>query len=205
PLFHWTTDDDGTLLDMHLGPYFQTEHSWGIPPLLTGGWQHPGGGDTTWVTPLFHLTTDAKGDVDSLHVGPYFQGENYWAIPPLLSWHHRYPDNVESTWLTPAFHVTTEPDGALRSGHLFPAFFWERDQYCLVPPLLSGQWRHRDEARTTWLTPIFHATENPDGDLRSLHVAPLWFWERYSYWVIPPLLSGGGRHADGAQSTWITP
>jgi hypothetical protein len=205
PLFHWSSNSDGMLLDMHLGPYFQGEDYWGIPPLLTGGWRYSSGFRTTWVTPLFHVTSDPDGDVDSLHVGPYFQGKDYWAVPPLLSWHVKYPDKVESTWITPLFHLTTDSEGDAKSAHLFPAFFWEREDYWIAPPLLTGSWRERDGASTTWVTPLFHATTKPDGDLRSLHVAPLWFWERDKFWLLPPLLTGGGTHADGAQTTWITP
>jgi hypothetical protein len=205
PLFHETRNKDGDLLDVHVGPYLQGEDYWGIPPLLSGGWHHPGGGETTWLTPLFHVTTEAGGDIESLHVGPYFQGRNYWAIPPLLSWHRHYADGVDATWLTPAFHVTTDPAGDLKSAHLFPAVFYERDDYFVVPPALSGSWREKDGGHTTWVTPLFHVTEDKDGDLESLHVLPAWFWKRDDYWVVPPLLSGGGAHADGAQTTWITP
>jgi hypothetical protein len=84
---------------------------WGIPPLLTGGWDRKVGGRTTWVTPLFHSTTDVKGDLESLHVGPYFEGRNYWAFPPLLSWHVNWPDESETTWLTPAFHLSADAKG----------------------------------------------------------------------------------------------
>ena len=204
PFFHWTADDDGFLINMHLGPYMQGRDFWGIPPLLTGGWGRQGGGNTTWVTPLFHATTDAKGDLESLHVGPYFEGRKYWALPPLFSWHVRRPDETETTWLTPAFHLSADAKG-WTSGHLFPAVFFERDAYWVAPPLLTGSWTQADGAQTTWVTPAFHVTENPDGDLRSLHVAPLWFWEREKYWLALPLLSGGGTHPDGAQTTWITP
>jgi hypothetical protein len=204
PFFHSTVDSDGLLHTMHLGPYMQGRDFWGIPPLLTGGWRHAGGGSTTWVTPLFHATTDAKGDLESLHVGPYLEGRNYWAIPPLLSWHVSWPDQTETTWLTPAFHLSADAAG-WTSGHLFPAFFFERDSYWVAPPLVTGSWTQKDGAQTTWVTPMFHLTEEPNGDLRSLHVAPAWFWERNKYWLALPLLSGGGTHEDGAQTTWITP
>lgn len=205
PFFHWTTDSDGILHSMHLGPYLQGDTYWGIPPLMTGGWHGAEGGNTTWVTPFFHVTTDGKGDVESLHAGPYFQGSNYWAVPPLFSWHVRFPDRVETTWITPAFHVTVDPGGELTSAHLFPVAFWERDEYWFIPPLLTGSGRHADGSQTTWVTPLFHATEKPEGTLESLHIAPLCFWKEDSYWVLPPLLSGGGTHSDGAHTAWITP
>lgn len=205
PLFHWTADNEGMLLNMHVGPFMKGRDYWGIPPLLTGSWHHAGGGDTTWVTPLFHVTTDDAGGVDSLHLGPYFQGRDYWAVPPLLSWHVEHADESETTWITPAFHASVDAQGSWTSAHLFPAFFFERDAYWIAPPLLTGSWTQSDGARTTWVTPLFHHTETAAGDVRSLHVAPAWFWERDRYWLIPPLFSGGGTHADGAQTTWITP
>ena len=204
PFFHRTTDSDGMLLSMHLGPYLEGRTYWGVPPLLSGSWSYPTGARTTWITPLFHLTTDDLGEIGSLHLGPYFQGHDYWAIPPALSWHVRHANGAETTWLTPAFHATSDPQGDLDSLHVLPAWFWKRDEYWFAPPLLSGSWRQRDGSNTTWFTPLFHDTLD-QGGLRSLHVAPLWFWERDRYWTVPPLLIGGGSHDDGAQTTWITP
>jgi len=205
PFFHRTVDSNGLLLSMHLGPYLQGEDYWGVPPLLSGSWKYLNGERTTWLTPLFHVTTQPDGDIDSLHVGPYLQGRNYWAVPPLLSWHVRYPDQTETTWLTPAFHATANPQGDLESLHVLPAWFWDRDDYWAAPPLLSCGWRRRDGGQSTWITPFFHDTIDGQGDLHSLHVAPLWCWERDNYWAVPPLLIGGGSHNDGAQTTWITP
>jgi hypothetical protein len=207
PLFHLTTDPGGAAESAHLFPAFFWKHDdyWIAPPLLSGGWTSVNGDRTLWATPFFHWTTDSDGLLLDMHLGPYLQGTNYWALPPLLSWHLKYPDNVETTWLTPAFHLTLDAAGAVESTHLFPAFFWERDAYWVAPPLLSGTWRERDGAWTTWVTPMFHATSEPGGDLRSLHVAPLWFWKRDNFWILPPLLSGGCTHADGARTTWITP
>ena len=204
PFFHRTTDSDGMLRSMHLGPYLQGRNYWGIPPLLSGSWTDPDGSGTTWMTPLFHLTWNDAGESESFHVGPYFEGRNYWAVPPLLSWHVRRP-NGSTTWLTPAFHLTSDENGDVESLHVLPAWLWKRDEYWSVPALLSGGWKERDGAQTTWLTPLFHDTIDKNGDLRSLHVAPLWFWERDRYWTVPPLLIGGGPHEDGAHTTWLTP
>jgi hypothetical protein len=205
PFFHWTADSDGMLLSMHLGPYLQGRDYWGVPALLSGSWSSPDGARSTWITPLFHLTEDPAGGIDSLHLGPYFQGKDYWAVPPLASWHIRHPDQSETTWLTPAFHLSADKQGDLESLHVLPAWLWQRDEYWAAPPLLSGGWRQRDGAQSTWITPLFHDTIDTQGGLRSLHVAPAWFWERDRYWAVPPLLIGGGSHDDGAQTTWITP
>ena len=86
-----------------------------------------------------------------------------------------------------------------------PLWFWERDKYWVIPPLLSGGGTHRDGARTTWITPMFHHTEDKTGELESLHAFPLYFWKRDDYWVAPALLSGGFTRPDGSSRTWISP
>ncbi len=205
PLFHRTTNKNGDVSSYHVGLYFEGEGYWAIPPAFSWHVRHSDGSDTTWITPLFHLHEDAAGTVHSLHVGIYFQGDDYWAVPPLLSWHTRYADGVETLWLTPAFHLTWDKEGSVSSAHLFPLAFWERDSYWAVPPLLSGGGRYADGSWTTWATPLVHVAGDADDRLTALHVAPFWFWGRDDYWTVPPLLIGGGTHADGAQTLWVTP
>jgi len=205
PFFHVTSDKEGAVRNYHVLAYFEGPDYWTIPPLFAWHTRYGDGTDTTWLTPLFHLTLDPKGDLKSLHVGPYFQGDGYWALPPLLSWHNRYSDGVEATWLTPLFHLTTDAKGSVMSAHLFPAAFYERDSYWAVPPLLSGSGRYADGSWTTWVTPLFHAAGDKEGTVDRLDVSPFWYWSKDHYWVIPPLLCGGGVHPDGAESLWITP
>lgn len=205
PLFHLTTDKDGDATSWHAGVYFEGEDYWALPLLLSWHARHDDGGQTTWLTPFFHVTSDVTGQVRNMHALAYFQGDTYWAIPPLLSWQIRYSDGVDALWLTPLFHLTRDKEGLASSTHLFPFYFWGRDSYWTVPPLLSGGGTYPDGSWTTWVTPLFHVGGDADGTLASLHVAPLWFWGKDKYWTIPPLLVGGGSHADGAWTTWLTP
>jgi hypothetical protein len=112
---------------------------------------------------------------------------------------------VTATWVTPLFHSTVDPNGDVTSLHLFPLFFYQKDKYWAAPPLFAGQGPLDDGSFNTWLTPLYHSIVDKDGHPTALHVTPFYYWEQNKYWTIPLLLSGGGRHADDATSTWITP
>src|SRR5262245_9807093 len=75
----------------------------------------------------------------------------------------------------------------------------------MVPPLLSWQWKYEDDVEALWLTPLFHATWDKEGEVESSHFFPAYFWKRDEYWAAPPLLSGSWSYADGSRATWITP
>lgn len=205
PFFHATRDKAGDLESLHVGPYLEGRGYWAVPPLLIGSWKHLGGGRTTWVTPLFHSTTDSEGKLESLHVGPYFQGPDYWAVPPLLTGSWKRSEGGRTTWITPLFHHSSDAEGRAESAHFAPFYLWERDHGWLVPPIFTGTWKHQEGGESTWLTPLFHLTSDKDGAAESFHAGPVYFWERDSYWVAPPILAGGGRHEDGGWSTWVTP
>src|SRR4030095_11214361 len=124
-------------------------------------------------------------------------------VPPLLSWRWEYEDKVAALWLTPLFHTTWDKDGDAESSHLFPVYFWERDDYWAVPPLLSMGWTNGAGDRTTCVTPFFHRTADSDGMLLSMHLGP--YLQGRDYWGVPPLLSGSWRYPNGDRTTWITP
>jgi hypothetical protein len=205
PLFHVARNKAGRLESLHVGPYLEGPGYWAVPPLLTGSWTYVDGGRTTWVTPLYHSTTDPQGRLASLHVGPFFHGPGYWAVPPLLTGSWRRSDGGTTTWITPLFHLSSDAGGRAESAHLAPFYFWERDRFWFVLPAFTGTWSHKEGGQSTWVTPLFHLTSDKEGVAESLHVAPVYFWERDSYWVVPPILAAGGRHDDGGWSTWITP
>src|SRR5215831_2530687 len=87
PLFHLTSEANGDIDSLHLGPYFQGKDYWAIPPLFSWHVRHADQSTTTWLTPAFHLSTDRTGDLDSLHVCPawFWERDEYWFAPPLLS------------------------------------------------------------------------------------------------------------------------
>ena len=127
--------------------------------------------------PLFHLTTMPQGGVHSWHVLNFLTGPNYHMFLPL------YYSVDEHLGILPPL-VLTGPD------------------YFVAPPLLSGQCRHSDGDLSTWVTPLFHLTNTPDGNVRSLHVGP--YFQGEDSWAIPPLLAGSWRTDEG-RTTWLTP
>jgi len=160
------------------------------PLLLSGSWRRAEGGRTTWITPLFHRTTGANGRVQHAHALTALWGCERWAALP-LAW------------------------GGQGRVSVLPMWFSGRDWWA-APPILSGQGRHLDGGRTTWITPLFHRTTRADGTLAHQHaliwlhapgrhaVLPVWLSGR-GWWMMPPLLTGSWRQRYGGRSTWIGP
>jgi hypothetical protein len=182
--------------------WVRDEH-WFVLPLVSGHWKFTDGWQSTWISPFFHVASDPEGKTTSYHVLAYFEGGQYWTIPPLFAWHTTYSDGTKTTWLTPLFHLTLDPKGELTSLHVGPYF--QGDGYWAVPPLLSWHNRYPDGVEATWLTPLFHLTTDPQGSVSSTHLFPALFYERDTYWAVPPLLSGSRRNANGSWTTWFTP
>lgn len=191
PLFHSTTDARGDLESLHVGPYLQGTNYWALPPLLSWHVRYADESETTWLTPVFHVSADARG-WSSAHLFPAF-------------FYRRHPDGARTTWVTPLFHSTVAAGGDLHSLHVAPVWFWEREKYWFIPPLLTGGGTHDDGAQTTWISPLFHVTEDKAGGLESLHTFPVFFWKRDEYWAAPLLVSGGFTRPDGSTRTWISP
>jgi hypothetical protein len=206
PLFHVTARPDGEIDSLHVGPYLQGRNYWAVPPLLSWHVRYADQTETTWLTPAFHVTADPQG-LESLHVLPAFfwDRDDYWFAPPILTGGWRRRDGGQTTWITPLFHDTIDGQGDLRSLHLAPVWCWERDNYWAIPPLMIGGGSHDDGAQTTWITPLFHYTEDRRGEAESFHVLPAVFWKRDDYWLAPFLLSGGFTRPDGSSRTWISP
>ncbi|RPH46739.1 MAG: hypothetical protein EHM91_06905, partial [Planctomycetota bacterium] len=128
--------------------------------------------------PLFHVTTMPQGGVHSWHVLNFLTGPNYHMFLPL------YYSVDEHVGILPPL-VLTGPD------------------YFLAPPLLSGRWRHADGDLSTWVTPLFHLTNTPEGGVRSLHVGP--YYQDEKGWLFYPLLTSHRRQDSGSMETWVTP
>ena len=169
-VYHRTVFPSGRVHSFHYGPYFQ-------------------GPDYKFLFPIAYRAGEHLGVIPF-----YFRGPKYKVIPPLLYGRWESDEGVKTTWLTPLFHKTVEPDGKIRHMHflnyfqgrdwkvllplayqagehaaVFP-FYFRGPNYKLSPPLLSGWWRHDDGAESTWVTPLFHKTVEPDGNLRHMHV-----------------------------------
>ncbi|HLY72828.1 MAG TPA: hypothetical protein VKU80_01820 [Planctomycetota bacterium] len=207
PLFHLTLDPQGNARSLHVGPYFQGEGYWAVPPLLSWHKRYEDGVEATWLTPLFHLTADAQGSWSSLHLFPafFYERDSYWSVPPLFSGSGRYRDGSWTTWLTPLVHAGGDKEGEIDRLDLSPVWYWSKDHYWAIPPLLLAGGTHADGAESLWITPLFHDTVDKGGELESLHVFPFWFWKKGEYWSLPPLLSGGFTRPDGSRRTWVTP
>ncbi|HVR85009.1 MAG TPA: hypothetical protein VMU54_11905, partial [Planctomycetota bacterium] len=183
--------------------FWVREDHWFVLPLMTGHWKFPDGAQSTWISPFFHVASDKDGNMSDYHFFTYFAGEDYWTIPPLFAWHTKFDDGTTTTWLTPLFHLTRGPEGDVKSLHV--GAYFQGDGYWAVPPLLSWHHLYSDGAQVTWLTPLLHLATDPQGSLSSAHVFPAFFYQRDSYWAVPPLFLGSGRYPDGSWTTWITP
>ncbi len=206
PLFHADHAADGRLESMHLlnwlsgdgyrmlFPLFYQDDSysaavplwfsgpagWTVPLALSAGWERSDGGSATWVTPLFHVDRDRSGTLDGMHVGPWFHGPRHDILFPLYgTW--RNDAGGRTTWVTPLFHCSTDGNGETTSFHLLT-------------------WLH--EAERDLILPLVWLDHSDSGTTGA--VLPLWLGGR-NWWAVPPLLSGGGKTADGGRTTWITP
>src|SRR6185436_15345678 len=108
-----------------------------------------------------HVTTLPKGGVHSWHVLNFLTGPNYHMFLPL-------------------YYSVDENLGIL------PPLYLSGSDYWASFPLLSGSWTHDDGSRSTWVTPLFHATTTKTGDLESLHA--LAYFQGKNYRAIPPAL-----------------
>lgn len=149
PLFHYTSDGDGEMQSLHVGPYFQgrdynvlfplaylsgkpgNRHGGIIPlyfqgpdyifapALMTGGWENEAGGTTTWATPLFHSSTDGDGALTSMHLFPWFHGEGYNVLFPLY-----WDFQLWESFLPPVYINSENEQG----GHT-KSFLWPLTEY----------------------------------------------------------------------------
>ena len=191
--------------------WFSGPDYWTAPLALSAGWQCHDGGDSTWITPLFHLDHDHLGKADGMHV---------------LNWYH----NQDSDVVFPLYWSSGADDAR---HHALVPLWVDGPNYWALPLLLSGSGKNAIGGRTTWVTPLFHSSTNHAGNIDSLHalnwlhepdrdivfplvwldhdanhttgtVFPLWFGSD-TWWIAPPLLSGGATSIDGDRSLWLTP
>ena len=195
--------------------WFSGPDYWTTPLALSAGWQRSEGGDSTWITPLFHIGHAADGRADGMHVlnwyhnqdrdvifplywssGPaearhhalvplWVDGPGYSGLPALLSGTWQNSIGGRTTWVTPLFHSSTDHNGNLSSLHVLN--WLHRPDRDIVIPLA---WVNHDTN---------HSTNHSTGT-----VFPLWFGGD-TWWIAPPLLSGGTHRLDGERSQWLTP
>lgn len=203
PFFHQKRSEDKDLLSFHYFNYYgyKTEKGW------------------------------KKGFAPFFYIGP-----DYWVSPLLLSASWKDNKGYKNTWITPLYHKKVDRQGELVNSHLlnyysftdrgnkkhwslFPLMFKGPD-YWVSPPILSGGWENSIGDKTTWITPLFHKTENKEGEINSLHflnyykfksdykshsgLVPLYF-KGDNYLFIPPLLSGSYKNRNSESYLWITP
>ncbi len=197
-------EDRGLLLLYHDGPGY-----WVSPVLLSGAFQNTFGGRSTWITPLYHSATNGE-EVVERHVLTYFEGPGYRVLLPIG--YDIGPPEDRHRGLLLAYH-----DGP---------------DYRMSPLLLSGQFGLDTDTPSTWITPLVHWTDSPDG-VRDFHILtyfqgpdykvffplaysygpegqkkrgliPFWFSDD-EFWAVPVALSGGWLNPDGGWSNWITP
>jgi len=208
PLAYWAGEPENRHMGL-LPFYIRTPSSRIVPPLLSGVFDRNDGGRSTWITPFFHHTRDGEGD-GWMHLFNYFQGPGYKLFLPL------------------AYMMGGKER---RKAGVIP-FYFQWPGTWIAPPLLSASWEREGGGRVTWLTPLFHCTEDEDGE-RSFHflnyfqgsedkvlfplayhskgekgdhfgIFPLFFRSPDSTFVLP-LLSGWWKRGAGGRSIWITP
>jgi hypothetical protein len=204
-----------------------------VPPLLYGRWKHADDAESKWVTPLFHRTREPDGSLRHMHALNYFQGKDWKVFFPFayqVGEHVGVPPfyfrGPGYKFVMPLAYSIGEK-GRRHSG-LVPLYF-RGPGYEVCTPLLTAWWRHRDGSTSSWWTPFVHRTVDREGELRNLHVlnyfqgpgwkvffpffyqigehagVPPFYFRGPDYWASPTLASGWWKHADGAESTWITP
>jgi len=199
PLFHKTTERDGSLRHMHALNYFEgpdwrvlfpfayrVGKHFGVPPFYFRG------PDYRLVLPLGY-SVGPKGNRHSGVVPLYFRGPGYEVCTPLLTAWWRHADGSESSWWTPFVHKTVNRRGKLSHMHAFtyfqgrdwkvlfpfayqfgkhagaPPFYFRGPNFKISPVSLSGWFKHSDGAESTWITPLFHQTIDREGNMRHAH------------------------------------
>ena len=203
PLLSWGSDVKGMRDDRYLlglGGYSRDEESsrsW-VMPLYYGK------SDGTFVTALYGQTKDASWTFpvwyrDKESFASWFWGGHWndkdeldwWIVPPLLTSGGKDENGSRFSVLTVLGGARWDGPDGYRSSWCFPLWY-ENSKGTLVTPLY-GQY---DGCR--WLAPLFYS------DMHDL-VTPLW-WQSFRYdggkretesWMIPPLLTGGGKNSDG--------
>lgn len=157
--------------------FYHDEDSTLVTPFV--GWNKHG---DSWAFPLYASVGD-----DFLSI-PWCSGKDFWAVPPLLSWGGKDGDVTSQRFLGGlAGHSSTEK--GYSSSWLFPLYYGNNDGLFVTP--LYG--RNRS---TQWCFPVFY---NDEESFCS------WFWGHsrgkdgsIESWVIPPLLTSGGRDENGS-------
>jgi hypothetical protein len=145
------------------------------PLLMTGKWEHRGGGESTWVTPLYHKTVSAAGELEHRHVLTYFEGRDYKVLFPF------------------AYSIGSE--GQRHQG--FVPFYFGGPDYKVSPPLMSAWWRTSTGAQWTWISPLMHRKVDADGTLAHAHA--LTYFQGRNYKVLFPLAYSIGRPGERHQ------
>ena len=162
--------------------------------------------DTTWVTPFFGC--NRYGDnwllplyakVGNSVISPLWcSGESaadgsWWCAPPLLSWSEGERGAYEDRYLL-GLAGRGNSSGVDRSW-LFPLYYGAGDGTFVTP--LYGQ--TKDSA---WTFPVWYRDEESFAS---------WFWGGHwnrdgelDWWVVPPLLTMGGRDGNGAHLNILT-
>ena len=202
PLLSWGSEVKGVRDDRYLlglGGYSGGEES-------SRSWLMPfyyGDSEGTFVTPLYGQTKDSQWTFplwyrDNDSFASWFWGGHWndkdeldwWIVPPLLTSGGRDENGARFSVLTVLGGARWDGPDGFRSSWCLPLWY-ENSRGTLVTPLY-GQY---DGCR--WLAPLFYKD-------KSDFVTPLW-WQSFDAgtgdtesWMIPPLLTGGGRNGDGS-------
>ena len=202
PLLSWGSEVKGMRDDRYLlglGGYSGGEAS-------SSSWLMPfyyGNSEGTFVTPLYGQTKDSSWTFpvwyrDNDSFASWFWGGHWndkdeldwWIVPPLLTSGGRDENGARFSVLTVLGGAHWDGPDGFRSSWCFPLWY-ENSTGTLVTPLY-GQY---DGCR--WLAPLFYKDKFD-------FVTPLW-WQSFNAgtgdtesWMIPPLLTGGGKNGDGS-------
>ena len=166
--------------------------------------------DMTWVTPLFGMNRHGDSWLIPLYasvagdfVSPLWcrggAGDNdgsagdWWCAPPLLSWGGESNGVYEDRYLL-GLAGRGNTDGVSRSW-LMPFYYGDSDGTLVTP--LYGHTK-----TSSWTFPVWYRDEDSFAS---------WFWgghwngnDELDWWVVPPLLTMGGRGEDGSHVNILT-
>ena len=144
----------------------------------------------SWLIPLYAsvngdflspLWCYGTGDDGSGHAN------SWWCVPPLLSWGADVKGAYDDRYLLGL--GGRAGDGSFSSSWLFPLYYGDSEGTFVTP--IYGQ-----SKESHWTFPVWYSSP-------SLFASWLWcgHWDKtgdLDWWILPPLLTSGGRDKDGA-------
>jgi hypothetical protein len=151
-------------------------------PLVEWSVEADGSNHVTALFPLYGSVTSPEGEIESIHVLTYFHGEDHTVFFPL--------------------YYKLGEEGSADKG-VVPFAFWGPG-YGIFPLVLSFWVRGEDGSESTWITPFYHSSTGPEGELEGRHL--LTYFQTADGWFLFPLAYSSGEgdeHHFGIVPIWF--